>query len=491
MIDDAQFIKWLKNGNSAIRCVLMEVGVRVDGVETTRYLSNKGYVTSPTDSPANTTYVAAIAGGVKFTESMSLDGSASLSFGDIELANVSGERDGWLEDVWTNRPVSIYIGDISWPRSDFRQIFSGVVSGIDSRRRDRINIKLGDKLQRLNVPVSEVKLGGSTANKDRLIPLCFGECHNVEPLLVDPAFAEYQVHNGPIEAIIEVRDNGVPVSYTATPATGKFRLNQAPVGTITCSVQGDKPLTYSNDVVTLIKRIVSDFGQIDQRLTATDLDTDNLTAFATANTQPVGIYLNDRTNVLEVCNRLASSVGARVLMTRGGKLRLVKLDLSALSAGTAVTASDMVQHSLAVSHMPPVVAGVKLGYCKNYTVQSNLQTGLPAEHISMFAQDWLTVTKTDSTVSTTYKLFAEPVMVETQLLTEVSAANEAQRRLDLFKVQRRVLQYRGMPQLMLEELGNGQTLKHERFGLAGGSVGQIITITTDWLNPHVDLEILV
>lgn len=487
---NAELIKWFKN-DSAIRCVLMEVGVLVGGVETTRYLSNKGYTTGPADTPANTNYTPLIAGGIRFTESISLDGSASLSFGDIELFNTSGDRDTWLDDVWAGRFVRMYIGDVSWPRSDFYKIFDGVVAGIDSRRRDRINIKLSDKLQRLNTPVTEIKLGGTTQNKDRLIPLCFGECHNIEPLLVDPANHEYQVHNGPIENIIEVRDNGVPVSITPLLSTGKFRLNQSPVGTITCSVQGDKPSTYSNNVSVIIQRLVTGYGNTDQRFVTGDLDTTNLDAFATANSQPVGLYLNDRANVLEVCNKLATSVGARVVMSRTGLLTLVKLDLPQASPGTTITASDMVQHSLAVSELPAVRAGVKLGYCKNYCVQNNLQTGLPEAHIALFAQEWLTVTKTDATTASKYKMYIEPIMDETLLLVEADANNEATRRLNMFNVQRKVFQYQGLANLMLEQLGSSQTLKHERFGLSSGVTGQIITLTTDWLNPHVDVEVLV
>lgn len=487
---DQQFIRWLKDG-SAIRCILMEVGVLTGGVEETRYLSDKGYVTGNGDIPANTVYSPVIAGGVKFTESISLDGSVSLSFGDVEIFNTSGNQDSWMEDIWTNRPVRIYIGDMSWPRAEFRKIFDGIVVGIDSRRRDRLNLKLSDKLQRLNTVVSEVKLGGETPNKDRLIPLCFGECHNVEPLLVDPANHVYQVHNGPIERIIEVRDNGVPVSVETDLANGKFRLLQSPVGTITCSVQGDKhESVYANDVTSLIKRLVKGFGTPSERFSDADLDLPSLEAFAASNPAPVGIYLNDRANVLEVCNRLASSIGARLTMGPSGLLSLVKIDLPRADAGTIVTASDMVQHSIHVASLPDVVAGVKLGYCKNWTVQSNLQTGLPAEHISLFAQEWLTATATDSDTATKYKMFSEPVMSETMLLTEADATSEANRRLNLFNIQRKVIKYEGFANLMLERLGESQTVVYDRFGLNNGVTGQIISKATDWWNYRVEVEVL-
>lgn len=487
---DSQFIAWLKD-SSAIRCVLIEVDVKTGSVETTRFLSNKGYVTGPAETPANTAYAPFVVGGIRFTETLSLEGTASLSFGDIEIDNLSGDRDGWLDDVWANRSIKVFIGDVRWPRADFRLIFDGITAAVDTKNRGRINLRIGDKLQRLNTPVTEHKLGGSTANADRLVPLCFGECHNIEPLLVDPVVNEYQVHDGPIESIIEVRDNGVPVAFTPFLSTGKFRLAAQPAGQITASVQGDKPVTYANDIATLIERLATQYGLVARRFTASELDSTAFSAFKTANTQPVGLYLNERVNVIEAMNRLAASVGGRVLITREGKLSLLKLTLPQATAGTTVTATDIVQHSLSVSQMPAVKAGVKLGYCKNWTPQTNnIAAGVPADHSDLYRQEWLTVTRTDSVAQADYRTFVEPTMEETLLLTNVDAVNEANRRLNMYNVQRKVLRYKGMPWLMLETLGASQTIFNSRFGLSNGVRGQIVMLATDWLNPHIDVEIL-
>lgn len=484
------FGTWLKD-QRAIRCVLIEVGVQVGGVETTRYLSNKAYVTGATDSPANTVYKPVVAGGVEFTESLSLDGSTSLSYGDIELYNIGGDKDSWLNDIWRNRSIKVYMGDVSWARNQFQMIFNGVVFDVDTRTRDRINLKLSDKLQRLNNPVTEVKLGGTSQNKDRLIPLCFGECFNVEPLLVDAANHEYQVHNGAIERIIEVRDNGVPVSFTEYVATGKFRLNQSPVGQITCSVQGDKYLGYITDVGSIIERIVTGYGHATQRFTSVDIDNTKLTAFKSANTAPVGIYLSERANVIEVCNQIADSVGARVSMSRSGLMYLTKIAIPRSDSGTTVTASNMVERSLTIADLPAVVASVQVGYAKNWTVQANIQTGIPSAHVAMFAQEWLTVTSADSNVASKYNLFTDPVMEETLLLRGTDATAECARRLALFSTQRKVIQYEGLPALLTEQLGNTQTVQHSRFGLSGGQAGQIISLKTSWLNPKVTVEVLI
>lgn len=503
-MSDAEFEEWLADGDNSLRAILVEVGAVAGGVQTQLYLSTTGYVTAPTDTPSNTVYLPVIAGGIRFTESMSLDGKVSLSYGDIEMHNIGGEYDDWLDYIWTGQAVTIYIGDMSWARSDFRTVYTGVVMGMDARSRDTINLKLSDKLQRLNAPLIEATLGGSTSNKDRLLPVCFGEVHNIEPLLIDPLTNEYQVHASSIEGVFEVRDNGVPVEYTQTESTGKFKLRFAPAGTITCSVQGDKldidatTSSYTNRVTQIIRRIVTRFGHATStagysagKFTAADLDETQLATFDAANTQPVGIYINDRANALEVCNMLAASIGAQLTMSREGLLRLVKLDPVGVTSVTDISAKDMAERSLSIVSLPPVVAAVKLGYCKNYTVQVDLQTGIIQEHKDLFAREWLESLQKDNVVALAHKIFDDPQMVETQLITSVHADIEAARRLAMFKTQRKILRYSGLPHLLLEELGTGQTLTHSRFGLSGGVKGQIISISTDWISAKVDIEVLI
>lgn len=497
-ISDAQFTAWLKD-QSAARCVLVEADVKLaTGSVETRFLSNKTYVTGGADTPANTIYSARITGGIKFTRSLSLEGQASLSFGDIELLNTDGSLDSWLDDYWVNRQVRVFVGDVSWARADFRLVFAGVMTGIDSRKRDRVNIKLSDILQRLNTPVTEEKLGGSGNLADTLLPLCFGECHNVTPVLVDSTVNEYMVHDGPIESIIEVRDNGVPVLYTATLTTGRFTLTAAPAGVITCSVQGAKfPLTvggadeYSNNIVDIIRRLSTAYGSQSQRLAELDLDSTSVVQFKTSHPQPVGIYLVDRQNVLDVCNKLAASVGGRLYVTTSGKVGLVELHLPQASTGTPIKSVDFVVRSIEVKQLAPVVAAVKLGYCKNWTVQAGLSTGIVPEHVAMYAEEWLTQTVTDSSAAANYNLFTDPVMAESHLLTAFDAITEANRRLAMFSTQRKVIKYTGFYHLLFETLGASQTITHPRFGLVSGKTGQIISISVDLLSPHVDFEVLI
>jgi hypothetical protein len=489
--DRVTFAEWLADA-SALRCVLVEVDASIAGVETTHYLSTRGYTTGSADTPANTHYLPVIAGGVQLTEELSLEGAGGLSYGDIELYNLTGELDVWLDYVWANRPIRVYLGDLLWPRADYQLIFDGIVADLDSKSRDRLNIKVRDKLQRLNSPVSDVKLGGSTPNADEIIPITLGEVSNITPLLTDPAAHEYQYHDGNSEGLIEARDNGVPVTVTDHPTTGKFNLTASPSGTITCSTQGDKPGgVYSNTIAKLIERIATGYGKSSTRFLSTDIDITNFADFNTAHPQPVGVFVRGRENCITVIQALAASVGAQAVISRTGKLRLLQIALPPGGTPVEITPADMVQDSLHIVQRIDVRSSVKLGYCKNWTVQNGLQTGIPAEHRDLFADEYLAVTQSDSAVAAVYKLDAEPIQRDTLLLGTADADAEATRELDLYKTPRTVFGFEGFSRLLTLELGQAVTLTHPRFGLAAGKTGMVVKLQPDWINCRVNVEVLI
>ena len=486
---EAEFQAWAERHDS-VRCLLIEVAVRSGGSETTRYLSNVGYVTGATDTPANTVYDPCIVGGVSVTETLPLDGSASLSWGDIEIANPDGVKDTWLDDIWSGRSVTILCGDVRWPKSDFMTVFSGVVEDIAARSADRLNLLLRDKSQRLNVSITETTIGGTGTNKGDLVPLCFGEVHNVTPVLIDPANLIYKVHDGAIERIIEVRDNGYPVNFAYNLANGTFTLSASPVGTVTASVQGSKAGgVYRTKPGALIQHIATTYGT--QPLTVSDLDTAQLAAFDAAHTQTIGLYLDGRANLLETLQSIAASVGAQVSFTPAGLLQIQKIALPASGTATAVGAADMVFGSLSVSQSPKVQPSVRLAYCRNYTVQDGLQTGLPAEHLDMYGREWLVMQASDTSVADLWNLSTAPTEVQTLLQSRTEAETEATRRLGLWGSRRLVLGFETVGKFLRLSLGAPVILSHTRFGLSAGKSGQVVGKTTDWRGHRVKFEVLI
>lgn len=490
-MNDEEFLTWLKDPLS-IPLVLIEVGVRVAGIESIRYLSTGAFITGAGDSPPNTAYEPIVSTGVQFNEELSLTGEASLSTGDIELENDNGTKDNWLGfgSIWANRPIQAWIGDPRWPRAKFRMIFNGIVADIVPKGRDKLALKLRDKMQRLNMPATESKLATSL-NADAVLPLSFGELHNVTPLLVDPVSLQYQVHDGACENIFEVRDNGLPVAAVAVNSTGKFTLNSNPVGAITVSLQGDKPSNYSNTVAKLVQRLVTGYGNAEERFTSADLDAANLAAFDASHQQPVGLYLQARTNVISACQSLAASMGAQMVLSRLGQLRLIQLALPAPGVPTEIRPINIVGDTLQPVLRPDVVAAVKLGFCKNWTVQTGLQTAIPAEHKAMFGTEWLTATSVNGAVQAIYRQASDPAQQDTMLVRRVDADAEAARQLALWSSPRMVYEFEGEPEMLMLQLGQPIVIYNRRFGMEAGMPGVVISLAPDWGNAHCKVGILV
>lgn len=588
---------WLEDP-SAMRVILVVATVYdiAASQDINLYLSTGGYIT--TDGVA--TFLPIIAKRLTLTESLSKDGnSAGMTFGDIEVHNLNGEMDTYLDSaryIWSNKSIKIYYGDPGWTSTlsnlstEFLTIFDGITDDVDSRNLRSFNIKLRDKLERLNAPMSENKLGVYAAsswgtagqkNQDQMRPIIFGEVFNVTPLLIDPVTQEYMVTTGSAgqltgltgegdtcEKIIEIRDNGVPlygtvsapsilkgVTYTiqtvgttnwtavgassntvgvtfratgnssgtgaatiagttsvtgaVVPAptinsthTGTFKLGTPPIGVITASVQGVKKstnlttgaaqTTYVNTVANIIATIVTQFGKTSTRLSASDVDWTNFNSFNTANnTQEVGLYLDNTENVLIACQQVASSIGSQIVMSRTGKLQIYQFGNTNPSSYTEVGADDIIFNSFSIANRYTAQAGIKLAFAKNYTVQSDLITAIPVSNKQNLATEWMTVTATDSTVKTNYALDTDPLQREVLLISDTDAGLEAARLLNYYKSVRTVYKFTGKSKLLSLTLGSTLRLTYSRFNLTTGVLGQVISLTPDWLSGTVEVEVIV
>lgn len=478
---EIEYQRWLRN-DQARRTVLLEIDT-----DPVRRLSVVPYTTLPDDATPNIRYDALIKGGVGYRESLSLDSGSTGSYASIELHNEDGSLDAWLGDVWRNREIRVYYGDVAWVRADYRLVAAGVIDRCE-QSRDTVTITLVDLMERLNNAVTETLLGGSGQEADRLMPVSLGENHNVAPRLFAHGLHEYRYHGGATERLIEVRDRGVPVAYT--PVAGGFRLAADPDGEITASVQGDVQNGYQNTVAKLVELLATKYGPVNTRFSVGDLDTVNLAAFASANPQPVGLYLLDHATVQACIVDLAASVGAQAIMSRTGQLRLLKVQLPASGTPAVISPSDYEQGSLEVVGHSRVIAGVRLGYCRNWSARQRIAEGVPTEHRDLYAQEWLSVTATNPAVANEYRIETEVEQVNTLMLVKADAQAEAERRLALWSVPRIVVKVRGFAQLTQLELGQAVTLRGDRFGLDSGKTGQVVGLNPDYVTGRCDVEVL-
>lgn len=488
----AEALAWL-NTPGHIKCILADISEIGNAPVSNFFLSNIAYF-SGTEN-----YNAAITGGLSFSESLSVQGQASLSFGTLEFANTAGIHDDYLTYVWNKRPIKIYIGDPSWSKSDFVLIFDGLIQEITAPSESTLSFTLFDKLQRLNDPITERTLADTSYSENTnstILPVLFGEAFNIQALLVDNGSTAglgqvYMVHDGAIQGLIEVRDNGVPITVTESDGSGTFTLLTNPFGTITCSAQGKTP--YTNTVVGIISQIVTNYGTAENRFSSSELSFDDFT-----NTSPVGIYCNERTNILDVCNQLAKSLNANLIcpsivvnngVVSTSKLRLVEIKAPSGTPKYYLDDNNMVINSLSISEMFPVKPSIKLDYCKNYTVQSTVAAGVnPA---SKFDQVWLYSDKINTAKKTLYRDSGTVVEEETLLLTTEAAEAEAIKRLALWQEQRYVINADYLPHLMFVQLGDIVQITSTRFGLSSGKLGLVYSVTRNWTTGIVNIGVLV
>jgi hypothetical protein len=496
----SQFAAWLDDPTS-IRTVLVEAVASVSGVDTTFYLSTLPFVSRATDVPANQPYRAVlIASDIQTTEQLSIDGSASMTVGDIGISNDDGAFDSWLTYVWTNRPITVLLGDVRWPRANFVPVLTGVTADIGTKSRTSVNLKIRDKLERLNVAITEHLLGGTGSSQGSTVPLAFGELVNITPLLIDQTTWQYQVHDGQINGLIEVRDNGVPIAndsigwaaLTINSTLGTFRLSSPPAGTITCSLQGDATGgVYAGTVASIVKRIVKSYGVPGNQFTDSEIDLTNFNAFDAAHPQPVGVSVTGTTNTLSVVQQVTNALKAQLTTSRAGLLQLQQIDFTGLEATFSIKPQHMVEHSLYPAARELVQASVLLTFCPNQTVQTGLQTSLPAEALALMGTPYQKATAVDVSTKTLYKLTAEPTQEDTVLVRRTDASAEAQRRLNLRKVPRTTYQFDGFASLMQLTLGQVVTLAHPRYNLAGGVVGIVVSMTTNWAAGRTTVGVMV
>ena len=190
------------------------------------YFASSPFVSHPSDTPPNQPFddILLSMGDMESRIDKTVD------IGDLTLVN-NGQLDDWLERAWQGHGIKLWLGDISWRFSDFQLVVDGINGGIAVPRSDRLRFTFYDQSERLNQPIQQNML---TDNNPK--PITLGICRNIEPVLVDPAFLVYQVHDGAVESVV-VRDNGIEITPSNTDLqNGKFTLGSPAAGKITCDV---------------------------------------------------------------------------------------------------------------------------------------------------------------------------------------------------------------------------------------------------------------
>lgn len=482
------FIDWLVLDRRE-RVVLVEAQA-YSGSLVTRYASNYPFVSAPTDSPANQVYDDIVTAIPHFTARMSeaFGERTGPSWGEVEFSNENGDRDSWLDDGWDGRNITLYYGDAEWEKDEFQRILNGTVADISLKSRGTLALKLRDKQWRLNVPIQTSLIAGTTANLDQPIPMCFGECYNIEPVLIDSALKKYQFHDGAVEDVVTVYDNGVSVGFTKDVSAGTFTLTASPAGRITADVKGAKPGgIYLKTCAKIIEWLVLNRSTI----TAGELDAAAFAALHTLCPQTLGIYLRDRANLLEVIDQLVATIGGWHNFTRDGYMIVGRLDApSGLTQNLDMDPDDLVERQLSCPTRRLPVKTIRLGYKKNWTVQTDGVAGSVTEaRRAELAAPYRVVKETNVSVLTEHPLAPEPDVIETLLVNITDAQTEAARRSTLYSVVRGIYEAEAFAAPFSVRIGNVVRLFHPRFGFSTGAKAVVVGITENPMAATSKLEL--
>ncbi len=463
-------------------------------------------------------------------------GRSQVGAGELVLANSDGALDSLLSQGLDGRDLQIKLVAHEGAYASALTVLRGTMEQAEGSLAD-LRLRIRDRQQELEIPLSLARYGGTNESgqgvdggpelKDRPKPKAFGEVFNIEPVAVNPSLLVYQLHDGPIEAVIAVRDKGVTLTpgierattadlVATSPAPGTYdcclgatgdgsfiRLGSTPAGGIRVDLKGDKrDGVYRSSVADIAAELALTYGAID----AADLVADDVAALNAKNAAAVGLWVAGDLSLTEALDRLCRSIGAWWGFDRLGRFRLGRLEAPAgtpvltlrrFDGREATTASDadlLDLERLSASSDGAVPAWrVTIAFKPNWAPQSadELAGSVDEEARATLAAADSRALAEDASIRAKHRLAQEPV-IETLLAARAAAEAEAARQLALLKVRRARYRCRikiGAAALEAIDLAAPVALRSPRFGLEAGALFVAIGLDYAPAEGFVDLTL--
>jgi len=473
------------------------------GGVTTLYLSDRGWISRPADALANVMFLPRVKVPIVMERMLPLapetPARVGLNFGEMTILNT----DGWFDDAVQRyaidgRRVVVRVGRPGDGYAGFSVLFDGTASSWGLADDETLRVSLRDDTWRLEIPV-QTSLYGGTGGLDggadlrgKPKPLVFGAVENIAPPLVDPASLVYQVHDGPIQAVSNVHDQGVALTYAGDVADiaatsvsagqfntqlsgGYIRLGSTPAGLVTADVAGDKTGgVYADDTAYIALRLIRTRGGFN------DGEIDGHLFERLRNQQPaaIGLFIGTEPVLLsEVLDRLMAVIGGWWSTGRLGRIQVGRVDAPGENPVAHLTTVEIL--SLDKVAGPPSINPPnwrrRVEYQRNWTVQtSDLAGSVTAARRAFLAEVARVSTAFDTAVSLRYLTATDPPPVPGLYQNQADADAEAGRLLSLFKTERQL--FRVTVKLIGYLIEPGATVKitWPRHGLANGVHARVI-----------------
>lgn len=233
---------------------------------------DEGMTTGPGDTPANVQYKPRVLNpegfSIRRAPQVWVWGSTSIqgaAFGSLELDNYDGAYNELLRIDCRDSVVTIKILPAAslltgTAIASALTVCTAIIDNVSSDNEDHITITLKDTIARLDrsLPVRYNPPFVDSGAANNMIPLTFGACRNVAPLLIDSPNRIYQLHDENIPNVTLVADKAAPLDPHASPpqyvpalSGSGVQLQTLPEGklTVDCSSYGTQSVIPGADDV--------------------------------------------------------------------------------------------------------------------------------------------------------------------------------------------------------------------------------------------------
>lgn len=429
-------------------------------------------------------------------------GTWVVSDGRTELDNADGGYD-FLPGVYTadGRPIEIKAMRQGDDYGAAYTIFKGVMASwfVDETT---VAIELKDNSYKLTVPAQPNLYGGGggadggadLAQKPK--PLAFGAVLNVSPPLIEAARLIYQVHDGAVRDVVAVYDRGAALdkagdypdfaalrgaaiaqgAFATCRALGLFRLNAQPAGQVTADVQGDNAGgVYVQSTADVVRRLIGRATALHDPVDLDVLSFDRLNAVQPA---PIGYYagVDASPTVADVIAALMHGIGGWGGFRRNGLFELRRFDAPAapvLMSFGPTEIIDIKRKPLPDGLTPPPWRQ-RVPSRRNWTMQESDLAGVVSTERTAFLAAAERLSEASSlAVKGDHPFAQDPQPVAAFFRDKVDADREAQRLLELFRVERALYELTLPRRALYLNLGDTINVTYPRFDL---SVGRMMTV---------------
>ncbi|MEW9586240.1 hypothetical protein [Paraburkholderia sp. DGU8] len=458
-----------------------------DGTLQTLRFSDDGFMTLPSDTPANAYYEPRLSAPPHFARSLFNTAQASFGAsqstpGDIVLENSDGGIDYLLTDyAFDGRPFTMRVGTLGTPFGAWTVTASGTLSDVKVSNTTTLSLVVNDRLQKLTLTQQRPTYGGTnvlpngidgTANDlaGQYKPRVYGSVLNIAPKCVNTSNLIYQASDQANCLITAVYDNGVLLTQDADypdlatlqstqPASGHyrrfqgyFRLGASPASQVTCDATSG-----TTGPAGILQQIALDAGFISADISAADV-----TALNALTSAPCGVWADGQVTSQSLMDAIAVSIGAYYSFDRFGVLRMGRV--TAPTGSPVATFDDVVLEQVNIKEAGIPAYQVTINYAKNYTVQNQ-----PAGSVTVDRRTWISQASRSQVATSVAVQTAWPSATtqtfDTVLINASDALAEANRRLALFSRRMLLSVDIDLSQLGTLDLGSVVGFTFLRYGL--------------------------